>query len=270
MSETNNPITYEIKDKLFIITLNNPKALNSLTIPQFTQLADLIVQANNHPTTIITLIQSTGKLFSAGANIKTITTMQSKTSDYYLSNITSKNMYLVHLFTSHRKILAIGLNGPVVGLTASLVVLCDLIYAMNDKIYMSFPFSNIGLTNECAISASLPKRIGYSKALEHIMFAKAIPCNDLYRLGLINKVFDFTKGQDGEFNKTLQNLLAGELDGLDGDTVLSNRALIKESFNNDIKSQVLDESMKGLADWVANKPQNAFAEIIKGTRKHKL
>ena len=72
-----DPITYEVKDRAVLITLNNQK-LNSLTIPQYDILCKFLERANNEEGTIITLIQSTGRVFSAGANADFVTSQDTE------------------------------------------------------------------------------------------------------------------------------------------------------------------------------------------------
>lgn len=123
-------ITYEVKDRAVLITLNNPKKLNSLTLPQYDTLCKFLEKANNEEGTIITLIQSTGRVFSAGANADYITSQDTEL-DTWLNLMVAKQTFLVQTFLAHRKILAVALNGPAIGLSASFVALCDLVY-VND------------------------------------------------------------------------------------------------------------------------------------------
>ncbi len=262
-------ITYEKREKVFRIHLNNPQGSNSLTIHQFLKLKELIDQADKDDETFVTLITSSGRFFSAGANIKSISKMTGKSEDYYLSEITSKNMLLVNVMIRHKKLLVCALNGPVIGLTASLVCLCDIIYAIDvNKVYMSFPFTAIGLTNECGASASLVARVGLSKALEIICLNKKLSCREMVKLGLVNRAFQF-KNID-EFNEYIVAKLNGKLRHLDGKALLENKSLLKQDFRNKVDSVVLQEGMMGLDKWVANSPQNAFSAFLKSRRESKI
>ncbi|KAG7922421.1 hypothetical protein KL905_001642 [Ogataea polymorpha] len=234
----------------------------------FVQLAELLELADKHPHTTATLVVGRGPMFSAGANIKTVAQLKNKTSSEILSEIGAKNLCLVHLFTSHRKLLVVGLNGPVIGLTASLVALADLVYAQNHKVFMSFPFTNIGLTTECAAAVSLPERLGLSTALEHVLLAKPLSAAKLHALGLVNRVFDLDDCD--QFNEQLTKMLNKELVGLDRESIFVNKRLMRHTFDTQVRAQALQETMSGVADWTANKPQTAFDEIVAGKRRHKL
>ena len=74
------------------------------------------------------------------------------------------------------------------GLSASFVALCDLVY-VNDlsKTFFLTPFANIGILAEGGTSATLPIRLGWSKAAEALLLSKRISGQDLQNAGLVNK-----------------------------------------------------------------------------------
>ncbi|EMG47470.1 putative enoyl-CoA hydratase/isomerase [Candida maltosa Xu316] len=142
------PITYEVKGRAVLITLNNPKKLNALTIPQYDIICKYLERANEEEGTVITLIQSSGKLFSAGANANYVMGLDAEL-ETWLNLSVAKQTFLVQTFLAHKKILAIALNGAAVGLSASMVTLCDLVYAHDlSKTFLLTPFANIGILAE--------------------------------------------------------------------------------------------------------------------------
>lgn len=262
-------ITYTKTESIFRIHLNNAANGNSLTIPEFGYFAELLEKADNDEDTTITLITASGTFFSTGANIKYISKLVDKDKQFYLSEISAKNLYLVHLLLNHHKLLVCALNGPVIGLMASFVCLCDLVYAINiDDIYMSFPFTQIKLTTEGGVSASLTARIGLSKALEVICLSRKLKCKEMLRLGLINKAYFYHNTTT--FNDAIVETLTVQLKGLDPGTLIENKKLIKYQFRRNVEAQLVQETMRGLDHWTANDPQKAFAEMIKNHRRSKL
>ena len=96
------------------------------------------------------ILQSTGRFFSSGADFKGIARAQmddgvkyaSETSKW-LSNFVARNVYVTDAFIKHSKVLVCCLNGPAIGLSAALVALCDIVYSINDKVYLLYPLSLI-------------------------------------------------------------------------------------------------------------------------------
>ncbi|KAG0686979.1 hypothetical protein C6P40_003057, partial [Pichia californica] len=265
-------LTYNITGPIFEININNPQSLNSFTIPEFVKLANLFDLANENENTSVTLLTSTGDFFSAGANIKFVSKMINKSKLEYYEEITSKNILLVHTILNHKKLIVVALNGPVIGLSAALVCMMDIIYAYipdnndnndndnsNNKLkqpYMQFPFASIGLINECGVSASLPYRLGLTKSLEAVSFAKPITLDEMISSGFITK--SIKSNSVNNFNLQVKKNILKLVSNLAIDSIIENKNLIRKAFNNQINNQIVNESMNGLKRWVDERPQTAF------------
>lgn len=263
MTET---ITYNIKGPIFEININNEIALNSFTIPEFIELAKLFEISDKEPTTSITLITSSGKFFSTGANIKAISKITNSTKLDYYDRITSKNIYLVHTILNHSKLIVVALNGPVIGLSGALVCLMDIIYAREPteddgtSPYLQFPFATIGLVNECGVSASLPLRLGISTSLEAVCLARKIKLNELINNGFVTRTFKTDNVP--EFNDLVRDDVTNMAKDLSPDSMVENKKMIKLAFNKQVTLQIVDESMNGLQRWVDERPQSAFKAMV--------
>lgn len=259
-------LQYSVRGNVFEIHINNPQSLNSFTIPEFVHLADLFDKADKDETTSITLITSTGSFFSTGANIKSISKMVNLTKLDYYEQITCKNIYLVNTIMNHRKLIVVALNGPVIGLSAALVCLMDVIIArrpVKGKVgepYMQYPFASIGLVNECGVSASLPKRIGLTNSLKAVCLAQKIPFETLHNCGFISDVIETDDVE--EFNEKIRKQLSKLSDSLAGDSISENKMMIKKDFNHQVNLQIVDESMSGLSRWINERPQSAFMAMV--------
>jgi enoyl-CoA hydratase/carnithine racemase len=79
-------------------------------------------------------------------------------------------------------------NGLVVGGAFTMCLSCaDLIYA-SEHAWAQLPFVNIGIIPELASSYLLPRLVGFQRAKEIIFFGERIPAQQLFELGLVNKV----------------------------------------------------------------------------------
>lgn len=265
-----DPITYEVKDRAVLITLNNPKKLNSLTIPQYGILCKFLERANNEEGTIITLIQSTGRVFSAGTNADFVTSQDTEL-DTWLNLSVAKQTFLVQTFLAHKKILAVALNGPAIGLSASFVALCDLVY-VNDlsKTFFLTPFANIGILAEGGTSATLPIRLGWSKAAEALLLSKRISGQDLQNAGLVNKHYGGKFKTAEEFNSTVLGELLDATENLHVDSILQNKELLKQIYKPAISMVNSQEVSRGVYKWTSGIPKDRFKKLASGELKHKL
>ena len=160
--ELRERVLYEVRAPFFIIQFNLPGTLNSLCYRDYIRLNILLDMASEHQECIFTVLQSSGEFFSNGDNFA-LNSVQSLTENenrnehangdehgyeagenllkeptrIQLESFVSSNQLVTEAFATHRKILIACLNGPVIGLSASIILLCDLVYCLDiDNLYM--------------------------------------------------------------------------------------------------------------------------------------
>ncbi|KAI5962636.1 uncharacterized protein KGF55_003712 [Candida pseudojiufengensis] len=267
---SDDAITYEVIDRAVVITLNAPKILNALTLSQYDQIAKYLEQANEEPDTIITLLQSSGRAFSAGANAQFIGQQDSEL-ETWLNLSVAKQTYLVQTILNHKKIFAIALNGFAIGLSAAIVALGDLIYTHDvKKTFLLTPFANIGIVAEGGTSVTLPFRLGWSKANEALLLSKRISGEDLYRLGLINKDYEGKYSSTERFNKQVLDELLDSTENLHPDSIIENKKLLQKMYKPQISAVNSQEVFQGLKHWTSGVPMDRFKKLSSGELKHKI
>ncbi|KAI5970665.1 ECI1 [Candida margitis] len=276
MSEEANGIVYEVKGKIAVITLNLPSKLNALDAAAYLQLGKYVEQADKEEETVATIIQSTGRFFSAGADFadkKTISRDAAElfSHEHWLAGFVARNTWLTNVFNDHSKILVAAANGPVIGLSAALLLLCDLIY-VNDlsKFYLLTPFANLGLVTEGATSITLTRRLGWSKASEALLLAKKIPGEDCEQNGLINKHFTGQSKSTEDFNKAVFELLQDSTESLHEDSIFGIKKLMKLGRDPAVNHANSQEVVRGFNKWIEGVPQMRFAQLANKERKHKM
>lgn len=278
-------ILYEVKGKTAVITLNLPKIFNALDKEGYYYLNSLVEKAGNEPNTTCTLIQSTGKFFSAGANVRAAgdgigapdlpegvdeNEAYNINKRYFQETVGARNLALTNTFQNHPKVLVIALNGPVIGLSAALVALADFIYAI-DTTYLLTPFANLGLTAEGAASYTLVQRLGLSKANEALLASKPIKADDLKARGFINELYPKDKFQSTEeFNNHVLSKINDQFAELVPDSVSWIKKLIRSQFNNNINAANNEEVFSTVQRFSDGIPQGRFAAIANKARRHKL
>ncbi|SGZ53350.1 CIC11C00000000084 [Sungouiella intermedia] len=271
-------ILYEVKGNVTVITLNLPTKLNALTGLQYLDLAKKIAEADEEENTVATIIQATGRYFSAGANVSDGTLAGTVgdpaelfSHDFWFKNFVGRNAYLVDLFHNHKKVLVAALNGPVIGLSSALVALCDIVYAIDDeKVFLLAPFANLGLVAEGAASSTLFLRLGWSKSAEALLFSKPIPGKDLDKLGFFNKTYSGEKLTTEEFNAKVLNEVKAKLEGLYEPSIFANKQLLKANRDQLINSASSKELIIGFNRWIQGIPQQRFVQIANKEIKHKM
>ncbi|SCU89027.1 LAFA_0E15808g1_1 [Lachancea sp. 'fantastica'] len=267
-------IEYRVDGEFFIITFVDPKALNSLSGTDYLYLARVLQIADSMESVSFTLLQSTGRFFSAGADISHIAQVQTAANQEpggmlgkWLAEFASRNVFVTHVFATHSKVLVCCLNGPAVGLTAALVMLCDIVYSMNDNVYLMFPFANLALVTEGALSVTLPLKLGYNAAHEILMFAKPVTFQQL-----IDKVIvrNYMLSDADTFNTKVLSDLREKTEGLHHDSFINMKELLKRPLLSELKRANIDEVADAMKYWVQSLPQQRFQEIGSKKRKHKF
>lgn len=275
-------ITYTIKGVLFIIQFKAPQTLNSMSGDDYLYLSHLLQISDSNPHTKFTVLQSSGRFFSSGADVSGIAELHksskkgSKTEQVaesngelpkWLSLFVSRNLFVTHVFATHKKILVCCLNGPAVGLSAAIVMLCDLVYSMHDKVYLLFPFANLGLVTEGGLSVTLPMKLGFNVANEILMFSKPATFDQLK-----DKVItrNYAMRDVDEFNNKVVQDLTEMTTHLHKESITGMKKLLKATMINELKRANDDEVIDALDYWVQGIPQGKFEEIGAKKRKHKL
>ncbi|KAJ4304136.1 dodecenoyl-CoA isomerase [Collariella sp. IMI 366227] len=257
---SSSPIKVEYRGRLAIITIDNEKKLNALDQSAYYDLAQSLREIATHDEVYITLIIGKGRYFSARLPHR-----------FWLQSFVAFNLNCTQAFYSHPKILVVGLNGPVVGLSAALISLADFIYCVPHTFLLT-PFSSLGLVTEGAASRALVQRLGLAKANEALIMSKRISCEELVATGFVNKCFEeCAKGEDEKF----RGLVLREIDErlgehLNGESLLGIKKLIRRPDLEVMEMQNVKEVFAGLDRFVAGVPQGEFLKVATGQKRHKL
>ncbi|KAK3333915.1 ClpP/crotonase-like domain-containing protein [Cercophora scortea] len=273
-------IGLEYRGRVAVITIDNDKKLNALNQGQYYSLAQRMREVAARDDVYITLIIGKGRYFSAGADVSVAkagpalspTSTPTETADavhnHWLTNFVANNLNITQAFYTHPKILVVGLNGPVIGLSAALIAFADFIYAA-PHVFLLTPFSSLGLVAEGGASRALVQRLGIAKANEALIMSKRISAAELVATGFVNKVFEERDGI------TFRDAVLSEIDErlgehLVGESLLGIKKLIRRPERDVLDLQNVSEVFAGLERFVSGVPQQEFGKIASGKKRHKL
>ncbi|KAK3901665.1 3,2-trans-enoyl-CoA isomerase [Staphylotrichum tortipilum] len=272
-------IQIDYQGRLAIITIDNAHKLNALDQTGYYALAQALREVATHDEVFITLLIGKGRYFSAGADVSISRPSPSQLSaqsdsphKFWLQTFVAFNLNITQAFYTHPKILVVGLNGPVVGLSAALISFADFIYA-TPSTFLLTPFSSLGLVTEGAASRALVQRLGIAKANEALIMSKRIPAEELVAAGFVNKVF--TECGKGDGDEKFKGLVLNEInerlgEHLVGESLLGIKKLIRKPEREVMDVQNVAEVFAGLDRFVSGVPQEEFAKIASGKKRHKL
>ncbi|KAF2168156.1 hypothetical protein M409DRAFT_21601 [Zasmidium cellare ATCC 36951] len=266
-------VKLDIRGRVAIITINQPKKLGALNQDLFFHLSQLMRHVDGRDDVFITVLTGTGRFFSAGADVSAAGQNKGPASDQYkqwLQSFAAYNLNITQAFYSHRKILVAALNGPVVGIAAALVGMSDFVYAAPHT-YLLCPFTSLGLVAEGLSSRAMLNRLGPARGHEALLMSKKISCDELVQCGFVNKTFPT---QPNESSKFLE-LVLEEVDNRLGEHLVSNslvkiKAMIKAPERDLYDAQGVKEIFGGLEVFMRGIPQEEFRKVASGEKRHKL
>ncbi len=189
------------------ITLNRPDSLNAWIEDFGRELKQVIEVDAADPSVRAVLVTGAGRGFSSGADLKA--GFQPHPDDG-LPDI-RKELELYHpIVAGVRKLekpVVAAVNGPAVGIGASLAFACDLVLAAESS-FFGLAFVNIGLMPDGGSTLFVPTAVGKARAFQMALLGERVPAAQALDWGLVNWVHPDDRLMD-EANQLVERLAAG-------------------------------------------------------------
>ncbi|XP_054841835.1 enoyl-CoA delta isomerase 2 [Eublepharis macularius] len=171
------------EEKITKIMLNRPDKKNAINLVMYGEIMQALDKAAKDDSTL-TVITGCGDYFSSGNDLNNF----AENVDELMKDSGKWLAKFIHNFVDFPKPLVAMVNGPAIGIAATLLGLCDMVYA-TDRATFHTPFSQLGLSPEGCSSYTFPKIMGAAKANEMLLFNKIITADEAYTKGLVTEVF---------------------------------------------------------------------------------
>ena len=169
------------------LTLNRPDAYNSLTAElKETLLAELRWAASEQSVRAV-VITGAGRAFSAGQDLREHVEVLNADGDAPMRTVEEHYNPLVRALTTLPKPVIAAVNGTAAGAGASLAFACDLRIAAESAKFL-LAFAGVGLSADTGASWTLPRLIGYGRAMELMMLGQPVTAEEALRIGMVNRV----------------------------------------------------------------------------------
>jgi enoyl-CoA hydratase/carnithine racemase len=173
-------VVVENLDGILRIRLNRLDKKNALNQAMYTALAEAFDQASNDPKVRVALITGGSGCFCSGNDIQDFLSMPQATADNPVLR------FMLALANCSKPVVA-AVSGPAVGVGATMLLHCDLVYAgASARLHM--PFVSIGISPEFAASYLLPRIMGHPRAAELVLLAEPWEAEKAREYGLVNEV----------------------------------------------------------------------------------
>ncbi|MBV7276400.1 short-chain-enoyl-CoA hydratase, partial [Clostridium sp. PL3] len=191
----------EKEDKIAVITVNRPKALNALNSETLKELDSVIKVIVEDKEILAVVLTGQGKAFVAGADISEMKDLNAiEGRDFGILG----NKVFRRLENMGKPVIA-AVNGFALGGGCELSMACDIRIA-SSKAKFGQPESGLGITPGFGGTQRLPRIVGEGMAKELIFTGKIVDAHEALRIGLVNRVVEPEQLMDEA--KTLANTIA--------------------------------------------------------------
>ena len=175
-------ILVEKRDRVGLVTLNRPKALNALNDVLMDELGAALLAFDRDDAVGAIVITGSQKAFAAGADISA---MKDWTfMDVYKSNFITRNWEEIRKV---RKPVIAAVAGYALGGGCELAMMCDIIIAA-DTAHFGQPEIKLGIIPGAGGTQRLPRAVGKAKAMDLVLTARMIDATEAERAGLVSRV----------------------------------------------------------------------------------
>ena len=174
-------ITSELEDGILYVTINRLEKRNALTNDMYLELIDVINDYEKNDNARVLLLSGGQMCFTAGNDM--VDFLECPPVDD-----NSPSPAFLRTLSQAKKPLMAAVNGPVVGIGATMLMHFDLVYAGASATF-NMPFCNLGICPEGGTTLLLPQMIGHKKACELIMFGESFDAQTAKECGFINDHF---------------------------------------------------------------------------------
>lgn len=246
-------ILVESRDRVGLITLNRPKALNALNDALVDEIGKALDRFEADEDIGAIVITGSDKAFAAGADIGAMA--EFSYMDAYKGDYITRNWERVK--TCRKPVIA-AVAGFALGGGCELAMMCDMIFAA-DTARFGQPEVKLGILPGAGGTQRLPRAVGKAKAMDMCLTARMMDATEAERCGLVARVIP----ADNLMEETLaaaQTIAAYSLPVV---------MMIKESVNRAFESGLqegllferrvfhsafaLDDQKEGMAAFVAKR-----------------
>jgi len=173
-------ILREHHEGVLTLVLNRPEKRNALSAGMYLQLATALQEAAGSDAVRAVLLLGTSGAFCSGNELESFLGEGQISPDHPVF------VFMAALADFPKPVVA-ALDGMAVGIGATLLLHCDLVYA-TARTRLQFPFARLGLCPEFASSVLLPRIVGRAFANEALLLGEPISADKAHAWGLINEV----------------------------------------------------------------------------------
>jgi enoyl-CoA hydratase len=218
----------ETHDKVGLIRINRPKALNALNRPLMEELVQALEHFDNEEAIGAMVITGSERAFAAGADIKEM--VEASAIDMLLAD----NIGIWDRIRGIKKPLIAAVSGWCLGGGNEVAMMCDMIIA-SETAKFGQPEIDLGIIPGSGGTQRLTKAVGKAIAMEMVINNRTLTAEEAYGFGLINRVVPVEVYLDEALK------LANEISTRAPLAVRTGKEMVNHAFETFLEEGIADE-----------------------------
>lgn len=198
-------VTYEVKDRVGIITISREKALNALNSQVLDELGEAFDAVDLNEIRCIVLTGAGEKSFVAGADIGEMSSLTKAEGEAF----GKKGNDLFRKIETFPIPVIAAVNGFALGGGCEISMSCDIRICSENAVFGQ-PEVGLGITPGFGGTQRLARLVSPGMAKQLIYTARNIKADEAYRIGLVNKVVKAEVNEAGEVTVSAKAALMAE------------------------------------------------------------
>jgi enoyl-CoA hydratase len=175
----------EEEGEILVATFNRPDVLNAVDARMHAELTTLLIEADRTESIKVIVLTGAGRAFCSGGDV---TGMASGTSllNQRQDSVRNPGSHLIEAFLDLEKPIVAMVNGPAVGLGATIALMCDAVFMASDA-RIGDTHVQVGLVAGDGGTVVWPLLIGTMRAKEALLTGRLLGAEEADRIGLVTR-----------------------------------------------------------------------------------
>jgi enoyl-CoA hydratase/carnithine racemase len=177
-----------VHGQTLVLTISNPTLRNALGPEIYTAGIEALNAAESNPEIRSVIITGEGAHFCAGGNLQRLLTNREQPKEVQAQSIDGLHTWMEAIHTFPKPVIA-AVEGAAAGAGFSLVLMCDLVVAARDSIFV-MAYSTIALSPDGGGSWNLSQTLPRQLAAELMLLGERISAERLHDFGSVNRLVE--------------------------------------------------------------------------------
>jgi peroxisomal 3,2-trans-enoyl-CoA isomerase len=237
------------------IMLNRPHKYNAITLQMYQEIKAALEAAGQDDRVVCTVLTGAGDYYCSGNDLSNFTQIPPEGPQKMAADAQESLREFVSTFIHFPKPLIAGVNGPAVGISVTLLALCDLVYAADHATFHT-PFMSLGQSPEGCSSLLFPRFMGPAQANEILMAGVKVTSTEAYERGLVTRVYP-----RAEFQQKLTEV-AQHIASLPPMSLQKSKALIRSGLKQQLEAVNKEECELLEERWLSDECAAAIIRFM--------